>query len=106
MTAEPLKELEGRLKKLEKHSFEDTLTLVEILSTINFFGGLKMRECKYAKDGQCGLFFLQRNPNETIPIATDCRIRGCKGGSGHHHLKLSQVTCTFCPERLLNGQDK
>jgi len=44
-----LKEFEKRLKKHEKHGFEDTLTLVEILSGITFFSGLKMEKCRYAK---------------------------------------------------------
>ena len=92
-----LEEFEKRLKELEKHGFEDTLTLVEILSSINFFGGLKMEKCKYAKEGQCELFFLKSDAKKKIPIATDCRIKDCKGEPGHCHLELSNVTCAFCP---------
>ena len=93
-----LEEFEKRLKKLEKHGFEDTLTLVELLSSINFFGGLKMEKCEYAKEGQCGFFFLGSDAKKKIPIATDCRIMDCKGEQGHCHLELSNVTCAFCPK--------
>jgi len=93
-----LEEFEERLKKLEKHGFEDTLTLVEILSSITFFGGLKMEKCKYAKEGQCGFFFLGNDAKKKIPIATDCRIKDCEGQPGHCHLELSNVTCAFCPK--------
>jgi len=92
-----LEEFEKRLKKLEKHGFEDTLTLVEILSSITFFGGLKMEQCRYAKEGQCGLFFLKSEAKKKLPIVTDCRVRDCKGELGHCHLELSNVTCVFCP---------
>jgi len=92
-----LEELEKRLNKLEKQGFEDTLTLVEILSSITFFGGLKMGKCKYAKEGQCGFFFLKSDAKKKIPIATDCKISDCEGEPGHCHLELSNVTCAFCP---------
>ena len=92
-----LEEFEKRLNKLEAHGFEDTLTLVEILSNITFFGGLKMEKCKYAKEGQCEFFFLKSEAKKKIPIATDCRIKNCKGESDHCHLELSNVTCAFCP---------
>lgn len=98
MDTTEIKKLRDRLKKLEKQGIEDTLTLVEILSNITFFGGLKMKKCKYAKEGQCGLFSLKSEAKKKVPIATDCRIRGCSGGSDHYHLELSNVTCTFCPE--------
>jgi len=106
MSMERLEEFEKRLKKLEKHGFEDTLTLVEILSNITYFGNLKMEKCKYAKEGQCGLFFLKSDAKKKIPIATSCRIRDCKGEQGHCHLELSNVTCTFCPEWPKNARDE
>jgi hypothetical protein len=93
-----LEEFEKRLSKLEKHGFEDTLTLVEILSNITFFGGSKMENCKYAREGQCGFFFLGSDAKKKIPIATDCRIRECDGKPDHCHLGLSNVTCAFCPD--------
>jgi len=92
-----LEELKNRLEKLEKHGFEDTLTLIEILSNITFFGRLKMEKCEYAKEGQCGFFTLKSNAKSKIPIATDCRIRDCKGEPSHYHIELSNVTCTLCP---------
>ena len=101
MNVEELKRLddcEKRLKKLEAHGFEDTLTLVEILSSITFFGDLKMEKCKYAKEGQCGFFFLKSEAKKKIPVATDCRIKDCKSESDHCHLELSNVTCAFCPK--------
>lgn len=97
MSMECQGEFEERLKKLEKHGFEDTLTLVEILSNITFFGNLKMETCKHAKVGQCGLYFL-KSDSKKIPIATSCKIRDCKGEQDHYHLELSNITCTFCPE--------
>jgi len=92
-----LEELENRLEKLEKHGFEDTLTLIEILSNITFFGRLKMEKCEYAKEGQCGFFTLKSNAKRKIPIATECRINGCKDEPSHYHIELSNVTCTLCP---------
>ena len=94
---ERLEEFEKRLEKLEKHGFEDTLTLLEILSNITFFGGIKRDKCEYAKEGQCTLYLLQNEAKKKIPIATDCRIGDCKGEPGHCHLELSNITCAFCP---------
>ncbi len=99
-----LEEFEERLEKLEKREFEETLTLIEILSTMTFFGGVKMKKCKYAMEGQCGLFFLKSDAKKKTPISTDCRIKGCKGEPGHRHLELSNVTCAFCPEWVLTQQ--
>ena len=101
-----LEDFEKRLEKLEKHEFEDTLTLLEILSTITFFGGLKTKNCKYAKEGQCELFFLESDAKKKTPIATDCRIKDCEGEPGHCHLELSNVTCAFCPEWAPNMHTK
>jgi len=56
-----------------------------------------MENCKYAKDEQCALFFLKSDAKKKIPIATDCRIRGCEGELGHCHLELSKITCALCP---------
>ncbi len=92
-----LEDLEERLNKLKKHGFEDTLTLVEILSNITFFGGFKKEKCKHEKDGQCGFFFLGNDAKKKIPIATTCRIRDCAGEYDHYHLELSNTTCSFCP---------
>lgn len=91
-----LEELENRLEKLEKHGFEDTLTLIEILSNMTFFGGMKMKECEYAKDGQCSFFTLKNNVKRKIPIVTECRINGCHFEPSHYHIELSNVTCTLC----------
>jgi hypothetical protein len=102
MNAEEIKqleELEKRLKLLEKHGIEDSLTLLEILSNITFFGNLKMEKCKYARDGQCGRFFLKLDAAKKIPIATKCRIKGCNRELDHCHLELSNVSCAFCPEK-------
>lgn len=92
-----LEKLEKRLEKLEKNGFEDTLILIEILSNITFFGGLKMEKCKYAKEKQCGFFTLKSDAKRKIPIATECGINGCKGEPSHYHIELSNVTCTLCP---------
>jgi hypothetical protein len=92
-------ELEKRLKLLEKHGMENSLTLLEILSNITFFGNLKKEKCKYARDGQCGRFFLKLDTVNKIPIATKCRIKGCNGELDHCHLELSNLSCAFCPEK-------
>jgi len=104
-TLKNLEELEKRLDKLEKREFEDTLTLVEILSNIAFFSSLKMKKCRYATDGQCELFFLRREAKKKIPIATDCRIRGCEGEPSHCHLELSKITCALCPNTRMTKID-
>jgi len=93
-----LEELEKRVTKLEKHGFEDTLTLVEILSSITFFGGLKMEKCKYAEKEQCRLFLLGSDAKKKIPLATDCTIDNCRSEPGHCHLELSNIVCALCPE--------
>ena len=94
-----LEELEKRLKLLEKHGIEDSLTLLEILSNITFFGNLKKEKCKYAKDGQCERFFLKLDAAKKIPIATKCRIKKCNGELDHLHLEQSNVSCAFCSEK-------
>jgi len=55
--AEPIKSveieaLEKRIEFLEKRRMVDSLTLLEILANITFFGSLKREKCKYAKDGR------------------------------------------------------
>lgn len=92
-----LAELEKCLEKLEKHGFEDILTILEILSNLTFFGGLKMEQCEHAKEGQCRYFFLKNDAKKKIPIATNCRIQNCAREQNHCHLELSNVTCALCP---------
>jgi hypothetical protein len=102
MNAEEIKQLEEldkRLKLLEKRGIEDSLTLLEILSNITFFGKLKMEKCKYARDGQCGRYFLKLDAAKKIPIATKCRIKGCNSELDHYHLELSNISCAFCSEK-------
>lgn len=95
-----LDELEKRIEKLEKHMFEDTLTLLEMLSSTAFFGSLKMEKCEYATNGQCALFILQTSAKRKIPVASACRISDCECETSHCHLELSNVTCAFCPTRI------
>ena len=94
-----LEELDKLLKLLENHERENSLTLVEILSNITFFGNLKMEKCRYARDGQCGCYFLKVDAAKKIPIATKCRIKGCNCELDHFHLELSNLSCAFCPEK-------
>lgn len=94
--AKRLEKLEERMNKLEKRGFEDTVTLLELLSSITFFGALKKENCTHAKDGQCGFFVLGDDVKKRIPIATECRIKDCKSEPAHYHLELSNVTCAFC----------
>jgi len=96
-----LEQFEKRLIELEKHGFEDTVTIVEILSNITFFGTLKMEKCEHAKDGQCELYFLRTDAKKKIPIATDCRIKECRAQPNHCHLELSKITCALCPNAAI-----
>jgi hypothetical protein len=96
---EELDKLEKKLKLLEKRGMENSLTLLEILSNITYFGNLKMKKCKYAKDGQCGYFFLKLDASMKIPIATKCRIKRCNDKLDHLHLELSHVGCAFCSKK-------
>lgn len=94
-----LGELENKLKLLEKRVMENSLTLLEILSNITYFGDLKMKKCEFASDGQCGYFFLKLDATNKIPIATECKIKDCNNQSKHLHLLLSNVSCAFCPKK-------
>ena len=92
--------LDKRLKLLEKRGIQDSLTILEILSNITFFGKLKMEKCEHAKNQQCGLFFLKSETTTRIPIATKCKIKECNDGLDHSHIELSNVSCAFCPEKI------
>ena len=92
-----LEQLTTRLEKLEKRDMQDLLTLLEIMSNVYFFGGMKKTNCEYAKNGQCSLFYLKDGAKSKVPVATQCRIRECET-HGHCHLEISNVTCTFCPQ--------
>jgi hypothetical protein len=92
-----IEEINVRLDKLEKQGIQDIMSLLEIMSSATFFGEMKRKNCEYAKDGQCGFFFLKKDSKGKLPIAADCRIRDCKDMPGHCHLELSNITCTFCP---------
>jgi hypothetical protein len=92
-----LKDIDIRLKKLERQSAQNVMLLLEIMSSATFFGNIKKTNCEYAKEGQCSFFFLKKEAKNKLPIATDCRISDCKDIPGHCHLELSNVTCTFCP---------
>ena len=97
MDSKHLKDIDIRLKKLERQSAQDVMLLLEILSSATFFGNIKKTNCEYAKEGQCSFFFLKKEAKNKLPIAIDCRISDCKDIPGHLHLELSNVTCTFCP---------
>lgn len=94
-----LKDLQTKTKTLENHVTENSLTLLEILSNITFFGNLKMERCKFAKNGQCERYFLTPDAANKIPIATKCRIKGCTMKSDHFHIELSNLGCALCPEK-------
>jgi len=93
-----LEEAKTRIDKLEKRDMQDLLTLLEIMSNITFFGGLKKENCEYVRDGQCSFFHLQVDSKNKIPLANECRIQGCEETNDHCHLETSNVTCTFCPQ--------
>jgi hypothetical protein len=91
-----IEEVNQRLSKIERQSFQDFTTLIEILSNATFFGEMKMN-CEYAKEGQCSFFFITKKVKYALPIVGPCRIEDCKDVPGHFHLELSNLTCSFCP---------
>lgn len=93
-----MEELLTRIDNIEKRDKQEFVTLLEIMSHVTFFGGIKKTNCEYAKNGQCSLFYLQTNARNKIPMATECRIPGCDANHGHCHLEISNITCTFCPQ--------
>jgi len=93
-----LQELTTRINKLEKRDVQDFLTLLELMSNVHFFGGMKKTNCEYAKEGQCNLFYLEKKAKNKVPVATECRIPGCNGSNCHCHLEVSNITCSFCPQ--------
>jgi hypothetical protein len=92
-----LQELNNRINKLEKRDVQDLLTLLELMSNVHFFGGMKKTNCEFAKNGQCALFYLRGEAKSKIPSATECKIAECETHD-HFHLETSNVTCTFCPQ--------
>jgi hypothetical protein len=93
-----LENINQRLEKLEHSNNQEILTLVEILANANFFGEMKKALCKYAKNGQCSLFIVDSKTESKLPLATPCRINGCKEESRHCHIELSCITCSLCHE--------
>jgi hypothetical protein len=91
-----LDDLNQRLTKLEKQSFQDLLALLEILSNATFFGEMK-KNCDFAKEGQCTFFFIEKETKNKLPLATACRIKDCKDTPGHYHVEQSNLTCSLCP---------
>jgi hypothetical protein len=96
MDTTQLEQLNMRLEKLEKRDMQDLLTLLEIMSNVYFFGGMKKTNCQHAKNGQCSLFYFKEEAKSKVPVATECRISECSTHD-HCHLEISDVTCTFCP---------
>jgi hypothetical protein len=95
MTIE-IDQLHRRIDRIEQLKNEETLTLVEILANITFFGGLKKDQCEHAKNGQCSFFVLLNEAKGKIPISTDCRIKLCKEVDPHCHIELSNISCALC----------
>lgn len=97
MNQNQMEQLSARVEKLEKRDMEDLLTLLELMSNVYFFGGMKKANCEFAENGQCSLFYLENGAKSKVPVATECRITECKTHN-HCHLEISNVTCTFCPQ--------
>ena len=97
-----MKEFRTRINNLEKRDNEEFLALLEIMSNITFFGGIKKTNCEYAKMEQCSLFHLQNESKSKIPLATECRIPDCDSPHNHCHVEISNVTCAFCPHWAKN----
>ena len=98
MNSTRMEEVLARIDNIEKRKEQEFVTLLEILSNVTFFGGIKKTNCEYANDGQCGLFYLQSEAKNKIPVATECRIPGCVDPHTHCHMEISNVTCAFCPQ--------
>jgi hypothetical protein len=94
--ATELEKINQRIEILEDEARDEVATLVEILSNITFFGGLKKDNCKFAKNGQCEFFMLIRPSKGQLPISSECHIDDCKESRYHYHLELSNLTCSFC----------
>ena len=96
MATKEIAALQSRLNKIEDQKKEEVLTLIEILSNVAFFGDMKKAKCQYAKDGQCSYFTLKKTKKNTLPIITDCKIKGCKEPCPHYHINISDITCCLC----------
>lgn len=97
LDADQLNNINNRLNNLEKQTFQEYLTLIEIMSNATFFGEMKKSNCDFAKDNQCSYFFLKNNANSKLPIVSDCEIEGCVNNPPHGHIELSNLTCALCP---------
>jgi hypothetical protein len=84
------------VERIEAQEKEHALTLIEILSSAAFFGGLKQANCPYARDGQCSYFVLDSKVKGKLPVVTACRIKDCKESEDHSHIEISSVTCSLC----------
>jgi hypothetical protein len=100
-----LENLSQRLEKLEQTSNEEVITLVEILANAAFFGKMKKSMCRYAKNGQCSLFIVDKEAEIKIPLTAECRIKDCNVKSKHYHIELSSITCSLCHETQSNAPD-
>jgi len=98
-----IQQLSQRVEKLEKMSDQELLTIVEILSNLNFFGELKKESCEYAQNGQCSYFVLHPEVKNKIPILADCRIEECEEEFIHKHLELSNITCSLCQRTIADS---
>ena len=90
-----IQQLSQRVEKLEKMSNQELLTIVEILSNLNFFGELKKESCEYAQNGQCSYFVLTPEVKNKIPILADCRIEECEEQFIHQHLSRQILLVAF-----------
>jgi hypothetical protein len=91
-----IKELQKRVERIEAQEKEQALTLIEILSSAAFFGGLKQANCPYAHDGQCSYYVVGSKVKNKLPLVAACRIKGCKQSEAHNHIEISSVTCSLC----------
>jgi hypothetical protein len=96
--------LKTRINKLELQGFDEYATLLEIMSNATFFGDIKRANCEHANQGQCTFFILKKmGSQDKIPIAAQCRVKGCTTDEDHYHLEVSNVTCALCPLWQHNG---
>lgn len=100
-----IQELSNRVNRIEEQKNQEVVTLIEILANATFFGGIKKAKCDHAKQGQCSFFTIDSIVEKSIPIVSKCKIKNCKEKQPHHHIELSNITCSLCPN-LLNGPSK
>jgi len=67
LVSKELEKLKIRLAQLEKQSVQDTILLIEIMSSATFFGEMKKSNCKYAKKVNAAFSFSRKRKMLSFP---------------------------------------